>query len=50
VDLIPSRTLRHLLDNAEVAQSLTVTAEEGEEGAETVKVEKKDEMKVIAFI
>jgi len=48
IEVVVTRTLKHLLDNPELISSMVV--EEGGETAEKLKVEGKDENKVIAYI
>jgi len=50
-DQVATRTLTHLLDNSEVIQSVvSYEAGEGDQASTQLKVDKKDEMKVIAYI
>jgi len=51
VNLVASNTLKHLLDNAEIIHNIQYDIdEEGNEIQSSIRVDKKDEMRVIAFI
>jgi hypothetical protein len=52
--LVSAKTLKHLLDNNEILQNVSFqdvqVDEEGNEVASTIKVDKKDENRIIAYI
>jgi len=46
----PNRALKSLLDNGEIVTNMSIEQTMGEDGEERVKVDKRDEMKVVAYI